>query len=104
MNHEEFFPLNNRHYSDFAVYTRTGAAKPPEKLAWIGTKCPNPLGLFDTAGNVAEIMLDPFRYFTGSRLHGATGGFVLKGGSYSQKPCRDNAGKTRGDAFFSGPG
>ena len=100
MNREEFFPLNNRHYFDFAVYTRTGAAKPPEKLAWIGTKCPNPLGLFDTAGNVAEIMLDPFRYFTGSRLHGATGGFVLKGGSYSKSRAEIMPGRREEMPFF----
>ncbi len=100
MNREEFFPLDNRHYSDFAVYTRTGAAKPPEKLAWIGTKCPNPLGLFDTAGNAAEIMLDPFRYFTGSRMHGATGGFVIKGGSYSKGRAEIMPGRREEMPFF----
>ena len=100
MNREEFFPLDNRHYSDFAVYTQAGAAKPPEKLSWIGTKCPNPLGLFDTAGNVAEIMLDPFRYFAGSRLHGATGGFVIKGGSYSKNRAEIMPGRREEMPFF----
>ena len=100
MNGEEFFPLNNRHYSDFAVYTQTGAAKPPEKLSWIGTKCPNPLGLFDTAGNAAEIILDPFRYFTGSRLHGATGGFVIKGGSFSKSRAEIMPGRREEMPFF----
>ena len=100
MNREEFFPLDNRHYSDFAVYTRSGAAKPPEKLSWIGTKCPNPVGLFDTAGNVAEIMLDPFRYFAGSRLHGATGGFVIKGGSYSKSRAEIMPGRREEMPFF----
>ena len=100
MKREEFFPLDNRHYSDFAVYTQAGAAKPPEKLSWIGTKCPNPLGLFDTAGNVAEIMLDPFRYFAGSRLHGATGGFVIKGGSYSKNRAEIMPGRREEMPFF----
>jgi len=100
MNREEFFPLNDRHYSDFAVYTRTGAAKPPEKLSWIGTKCPNPLGLFDTAGNAAEIILDPFRYFTGSRLHGATGGFVIKGGSFSKSRAEIMPGRREEMPYF----
>jgi Sulfatase-modifying factor enzyme 1 len=100
MNREEFFPLNDRHYSDFAVYTRTGGAKPPEKLSWIGTKCPNPLGLFDTAGNAAEIMMDPFRYFTGSRLHGATGGFVIKGGSYSKNRAEIMPGRREEMPYF----
>jgi formylglycine-generating enzyme required for sulfatase activity len=100
MNREEFFPLNNRHFSDFAVYTRAGAAKPPEKLSWVGTKCPNPLELFDTAGNAAEIMLDPFRYFKGSRPHGATGGFVIKGGSYSKSRAEIMPGRREEMPFF----
>ena len=100
MNREEFFPLNNRHFSDFAVYTQAGAAKPPEKLSWVGTKCPNPLELFDTAGNAAEIMLDPFRYFKGSRPHGATGGFVIKGGSYSKSRAEIMPGRREEMPFF----
>jgi len=101
MNREEFFPLNNRHFSDFAVYTRAGAAKPPEKLSWIGTKCSNPLELFDTAGNAAEIMLDPFRYLNkDSRLHGATGGFVIKGGSYSKSRAEIMPGRREEMPFF----
>ncbi len=100
MNREEFFPLDNHHISDFAVYTRAGAAKPPEKLSWIGTKCPNPLELFDTAGNAAEIMLDPFQYFKGSRLHGATGGFVIKGGSYSKSRAEIMPGRREEMPFF----
>ena len=82
INQEEFFPLNGQPYSDYAVFTEPGAAKPPEKLAWIGSKCSNPVGLFDTAGNAAEMVLDPFRFSLGFRLHGATGGFIAKGGSY----------------------
>ena len=82
LNQEDFFPLNNRTYSDYAVYTGADAAKPTERLAWIGTRCANPLGLFDTAGNAAEMMLDPFRFSIDFHLHGAAGGFVAKGGSY----------------------
>ena len=82
LNREDFFPLKNKSYADYAVYTGSDAAKPTEKLAWIGTKCANPLGLFDTAGNAAEMMLDPFRFAVSARLHGAAGGFIVKGGSY----------------------
>lgn len=82
LNNDDFFPLNNRTYSDYAVYTGADAAKPTEKLAWIGTRCSNPLGIFDTAGNAAEMMLDPFRFSIDARLHGAAGGFIVKGGSY----------------------
>jgi formylglycine-generating enzyme required for sulfatase activity len=85
LNQKDFFPLKNRTYSDYAVYTGADAAIPTEKLAWIGSRCGNPLGLFDTAGNAAEMLLDPFRFSIDSRLHGAAGGFLVKGGSYRKR-------------------
>jgi formylglycine-generating enzyme required for sulfatase activity len=100
MNQNEFFPLNHRPFSDYALYTQIGAAKPPERVAWIGLKCPNPLGLYDTAGNVAEMMLDPFRFSIGSRLHGATGGFVIKGGSYRKSRAEIMPGRREEMPFF----
>jgi formylglycine-generating enzyme required for sulfatase activity len=100
LHNEEFFPLRNRPLSDYAVYTQAGAAKPPEKLAWIGTKCPNPLGLFDTAGNAAEMLFDAFRFSIGSRLHGATGGFVIKGGSYRKGRAEIMPGRREEMPFF----
>jgi len=100
INQYEFFPLKNRSFSDYALYTRAGAAKPPEKIAWIGTKCPNPLGLYDTAGNAAEMMLDPFRFSMSSRLHGATGGFVVKGGSYRKSRAEIMPGRREEMPFF----
>jgi formylglycine-generating enzyme required for sulfatase activity/polyhydroxyalkanoate synthesis regulator phasin len=100
MDSEEFFPLRKRPLSDYAVYTQAGAAKPPEKLAWIGIKCPNPLGLFDTAGNAAEMLFDPFRFSIGSRLHGATGGFVIKGGSYRKGRAEIMPGRREEMPFF----
>ena len=85
MNTEDLFPTNERDLADYAVYTDPEATKPPEKLAWIGTKCANPLGIYDTAGNAAEMVLDPFRFSVGFRLHGAAGGFIIKGGSYRRE-------------------
>jgi formylglycine-generating enzyme required for sulfatase activity len=85
LNREDFFPLKNLTYSDYAVYTGADAAKPTEKLAWIGSRCANPLGLFDTAGNAAEMLMDLFRFSIDSRLHGAAGGFLVKGGSYRKR-------------------
>ena len=85
MNTEEFFPTNERDIGDYAVFTDPEAAKPPEKLARIGTKCANPLGLYDTAGNAAEMVLDPFHFSVGFRLHGTAGGFTIKGGSYRRE-------------------
>ncbi len=81
-NQEDMFPLQDKPLSDFAVFTDKGAAKLPEKPAWIGSRCANPLGLFDTAGNVSEMVLDLFSFSVGHRAHGGIGGFVIKGGSY----------------------
>ena len=100
LNNEEFFPLRNRPLSDYAVYTQAGAAKPPDKLAWIGTKCPNPLGLFDTAGNAAEMLFEAFRFSIGSRLHGAIGGFIIKGGSYRKGRAEIMPGRREEMPFF----
>ena len=100
INQEEFFPLDGQPYGDYAVFTEPGAAKPPEKLAWIGSKCSNPLGLFDTAGNAAEMVLDPFRFSLGFRLHGATGGFIAKGGSYRRRTAEIMPGRREEMPFF----
>jgi formylglycine-generating enzyme required for sulfatase activity len=52
------------------------------QLRPIGLKRPNPLGLHDVLGNVAEIALEPYRMTKIGRLHGQAGGFVVKGGSF----------------------
>ena len=100
MNQEEFFPLNDRPISDYAVYTQTGAAKPPDKLAWIGTRCPNPLALFDVVGNASEMTLDLFRFSKDARLHGASGGFAIKGGSYRKRRAEIIPGRREEMPFF----
>jgi formylglycine-generating enzyme required for sulfatase activity len=100
LNHEEFFPLNDRTYGAYAVFTEPGSAKPPERLAWIGSKCPNPLDLYDTAGNASEMVLDPFRFSLGFRLHGATGGFIVKGGSYRKRKAEIMPGRREEMPFF----
>jgi hypothetical protein len=97
---EAFFPLQDRPLSDYAVFTETGAAKSPEKLAWIGTRCANPLGLFDTAGNAAEMTLDLFHFSVDSRLHGAAGGFVIKGGSFRKHRAEIMPGRREEMPFF----
>ncbi|MGD9228993.1 MAG: SUMF1/EgtB/PvdO family nonheme iron enzyme, partial [Desulfobacterales bacterium] len=103
-NDEEFFPLNEHPYKDFAVFTDPDAAKPQQKLARIGSKCANPLGLFDTAGNVAEMVLDPFHFSIGSRLHGAAGGFIIKGGSFRKSLVEMMPGRREEQPFFLGDG
>jgi formylglycine-generating enzyme required for sulfatase activity len=100
LDSQEIFPLRNRPLSDYAVYTQAGAAKPPDKLAWVGTKCPNPLGLHDTAGNASEMLFEPFRFSIGSRLHGAAGGFLIKGGSYRKSRNEIMPGRREEMPFF----
>ena len=100
LNREEFFPLGNRSFRDFAVFTDPMAAKQPEKLSWIGSRCANPLGLYDTAGNASEMLLDPFRFSLGFRLHGATGGFIAKGGSYRKRLAEIMPGRREEIPFF----
>ena len=100
MNQKEFFPLKDRPVSDYGVFTDPEAARPPERLAWIGSKCPNPLGMFDTAGNASEMVLDLFRFSVGSRLHGTPGGFVVKGGSYRKRKAEIMPGRREEMPFF----
>jgi len=100
LNQGEFFPLNGGSYSDYAVFTDQAGLRTPEKRAWIGSRRPNPLGLFDTAGNAAEMVLDPFRFSVKTRLHGAAGGFIAKGGSYRKRKAEIMPGRREEMPFF----
>lgn len=80
--HEEFFPLGEGSIEDYAVFRPEGTGRIEEHPASIGSRKPNPLGLYDMAGNVAEMTLDPFHFSLAGRLHGSVGGFIRKGGSY----------------------
>ena len=48
-----------------------------KKIQIIGTKKPNPLGIYDMLGNVSEICFDPFRL---NYHQGRSGGYVVRGG------------------------
>lgn len=77
----ETFPLaQGKTIADYAWYKGQGSA-PDGKVRVIGLKEPNPLGLYDILGNVNEIMLDPFYATRTGRLHGQSGGFIVRGGS-----------------------
>ena len=70
--------------SDHAVHFAPGASS--GKLASIGTRDPNPLGLYDIYGNAQELMLEPFRLNVMGREHGLAGGVVTRGGSALSPP------------------
>ncbi len=99
-NQEDFYPL--KEYSsikkdapaselalgDFAVFQssdRTNSAPLP-----IGSRKANPLLLYDMGGNAKELVQSLFQFSvpeerrgeTTRRLHGSSGGFVCKGGSF----------------------
>lgn len=103
---EDFFALpEGAKRSDYAVYRPENALRIPTGAAVIGSRKPNPLGLYDTAGNVAEMVMDCFRFSVGGRLHGSAGGFVRKGGSWFSGDSAILPGRREEIPFFlvSGP-
>jgi len=88
---------------DWVVYqSATGGSGFTARLMPIGAKRPNPVGLHDVIGNAAEMILEPFHLVRGSgRAHGATGGFVVKGGNYTEGEDALLTGMRREYPFFN---
>lgn len=102
---EDFFALpEGESLSNYAVFRPEGAAHIEDKALRIGSRKPNPLGLYDTAGNVAEMTLDAFRFSVGGRLHGSAGGFVKKGGSFFSGEAAIMPGRREEAPFFQNNG
>lgn len=98
---EDFFPMaQGTTAADYAVFRPEDAARIEEHPLRIGSRKPNPAGLHDTAGNVAEMVMDTFRFSLGGRLHGSAGGFVRKGGSYLSGTAEIMPGRREEVAFF----
>lgn len=91
---------------DWAVYQAlAGGSGFTARLMPIGTKKPNPLGMHDVIGNAAEMLLEPFHLVRGSgRFHGAAGGFVVKGGNYTEGEGALFTGMRREYPFFNDDG
>jgi formylglycine-generating enzyme required for sulfatase activity len=68
---------------DWAVFNQVaGGTGQTARLMLIGTRLPNPIGMFDVIGNAAEMVQESFQLVHAGRLQGAYGGFVVKGGNY----------------------
>ena len=97
---EDFFALpTGENKADYAVYRPEQGAR-AEGMANIGSRKPNPLGIYDTAGNAAEMVLDAFRFSMAGRLHGSAGGFVRKGGSFLSGDAEILPGRREEMPFF----
>lgn len=84
LRQNDFHPLEEgTGLEDYAVFRPEGATRIFEKPEPVGSRRPNPLGIHDMAGNVAEMMLENFRFSLGNRLHGSAGGVIRKGGGFN---------------------
>lgn len=99
LEQEAFFPLKGRPLTDYAWYSPAGTT-PKQGPSAIGSLAPNPLGLYDMAGNAAQIVLDPFQLSVG-RNHGAVGGFITKGGSFRSREEAINPGSRTENRYFT---
>ena len=105
LREQEFFPMaEGADYPQYAVFRAEAGGRSAESVQPIGSRQPNPLGLYDTAGNVAEMVLDTFHFSLGGRLHGSAGGFIRKGGSFVSGSSGILPGRREEVAFFLGDG
>lgn len=69
--------------SGWAVFNQVaGGSGQASSLTPIGSKRPNPVGLFDVIGNAAEMVQESFQLVRAGRRQGTYGGFIAKGGNY----------------------
>lgn len=101
---QDFFPLNEgTTEKDYGIFI-DGVSSPENNPVRIGRFQPNPLGLYDTVGNAAEMTIDTFKMSLAGRLHGSSGGFVRKGGSFMSGPDEVKPGDRKEIAYFNKDG
>lgn len=81
-----------------------GAQSANGQLQLTGLLKPNPLGLHDMLGNVAEMMFEPFRLNKLDRQHGQAGGFIVRGGSYLTPESDIRSAWRQEEAYYNDQG
>nr|WP_321440635.1 SUMF1/EgtB/PvdO family nonheme iron enzyme [uncultured Hyphomonas sp.] len=76
---DRMFPTKTS-LNDYVWYSGSSSAN--GKLQMMGLKSPNPLGLFDIVGNADEMTMDLYHLNKGSRMHGLSGGYIIRGGNF----------------------
>ncbi|MGY4534856.1 formylglycine-generating enzyme required for sulfatase activity [Pseudomonas sp. TE3786] len=90
---------------DWAVYNQVaGGTGQAARLLPIGTKLPNPIGMFDVIGNAAEMVQESFQLVHAGRRQGTYGGFVVKGGNYLEGETTLFTGMRREYPLFAADG
>lgn len=87
---------------DYAWYQSPQSAN--GKLNPVGKLKPNPLGIYDLLGNAQEMTQDNFRATRLGRLHGQSGGFTVRGGSYLTAAQSLNAAYRVEKPFYTSKG
>lgn len=64
-----------------AEIAQLGRSRNGDTVSGVGNRLPNLLGIYDTVGNVSELVHDLFGLVRPDRPHGALGGAVLRGGN-----------------------
>lgn len=104
---DNFFPMEkDKRLEDFGIFNSGTSREGP---APIGSRNPNPLGIYDTAGNVEEMVDGLFRMSVADkrngqqerRLHGASGGLLTKGGNFRSDPSKVLPGNREEHALYS---
>lgn len=97
---EDFFPMEEgKTPKNYGLYY--DEISPPVRTPTnIGSFQPNPAGIYDTIGNVGELIFATFKMTLGSRLHGSAGGPVSKGGSFRGVYADVTSGARQEFAFF----
>ncbi|MDI2090192.1 formylglycine-generating enzyme family protein [Commensalibacter oyaizuii] len=67
-------------------YVMAGSELANGQVQTVGAMKPNPLGLYDMLGEVGQMMQDYYHLNRVGRLHGQTGGIIVKGGNYTFNP------------------